>query len=77
MPLAESDLDGMSMAELRIARNEILARHGQQFKSPDLNERFGKLPWYSPGQNAVPENNLSWVEARNLEFIQIHELDKQ
>jgi hypothetical protein len=76
-PLAQSDLDGMSMAELRIARNEILARHGQPFNSPDLKERFGQLPWYSPGQNAVPETSLSWQEERNIEFIQIHELDKK
>jgi len=76
-PLAQSDLDGMSMADLRIARNEILARHGQPFISPDLQERFGNLPWYKPGQNAVPEKSLSWLEDRNIEFIQIQEFDNK
>lgn len=41
-----ADLEGMSLAELRIARNEIFARHGRQFKDTMLNQWFYSKVWY-------------------------------
>nr|MCR4595939.1 VWA domain-containing protein [Lachnospiraceae bacterium] len=38
--VTNSDLTNLSLAELRIARNEIYARHGRQFKDPLLNQWF-------------------------------------
>ncbi len=44
--LTHSDLLGLSLAELRIARNEIFARYGRQFKDPLLNKWFYSKQWY-------------------------------
>ena len=35
-------------AELRLLRNEIFARHGRIFKTPDLQDFFPKQSWYKP-----------------------------
>jgi len=34
--LTESDLEGMSVDEMRLARNEIFARRGRKFKEQEL-----------------------------------------
>ena len=38
---------GLSKADLRLARNEILARHGRIFNSDDLKTYFEGKSWYS------------------------------
>lgn len=58
--------------ELRLLRNEILARHGWHFQSKDLQDHFAKQAWYKP----VKDNNtiqLSEVERTNLEMIKSEE----
>ena len=58
--------------ELRLMRNEILARHGYRFKSKDLQEWFGQQYWYKPGNN----NNaikLSIIEQTNVQLIKSEE----
>lgn len=75
--VVDSDLAGLSLAELRIARNEIFARHGRQFKDPLLNQWFYSKNWYlsipikySPDD--FDRNNpdpLSSVEQKNTNFI--------
>ncbi|MFC1678826.1 YARHG domain-containing protein [Elusimicrobiota bacterium] len=39
-------LDGKSLQELRLLRNELFARHGRKFRSQDLADYFSKQPWY-------------------------------
>lgn len=52
---------------LRLARNEIFARHGRMFVSEDLQAFFGARDWYRP----VPgEPQLSEVEAANVRLFQ-------
>ena len=46
--LTEADLAGLTKEELRIARNEIYARHGRKFKDAALNEYFLSKSWYHP-----------------------------
>ncbi len=58
--------------ELRLMRNEILARHGYRFKSRDLQEWFGQQFWYKPGNN----NNaikLNIIEQTNVQIIKSEE----
>ncbi len=58
--------------ELRLMRNEILARHGWRFQSKDLQEHFSKQPWYKP----VSDNSsvvLNDLEQTNLEMIKSEE----
>ncbi|SET45543.1 Mg-chelatase subunit ChlD [[Clostridium] aminophilum] len=44
--ITAADLNGLSLAELRIARNEIFARHGRMFKDILLNQWFLSKSWY-------------------------------
>lgn len=58
--------------ELRIMRNEILARHGWKFQSKDLQEHFGRQSWYKAGNN----NNaikLNVIEQLNIQLIKSEE----
>lgn len=45
--LAKEDLNGLSEWEIRIARDEIFARHGRRFEDHKLQEYFDSCPWYS------------------------------
>jgi hypothetical protein len=65
--LTRSDLAGLSVADLRIARNEIFARRGRRFNSPDLQQHFGKFSWYHPYTSDPP---LNAIESKNVELLQ-------
>ncbi len=60
---------------LRIMRNEILARHGYHFQSKDLQEYFGKQPWYHPA-SSNDQVELSLLEQLNVELIKYVENSK-
>ncbi|MDX6710181.1 MAG: hypothetical protein QOH96_1197 [Blastocatellia bacterium] len=61
-------LNGLSLYELRLLRNEFYARHGRQFKTDWLAQYFAGQPWYEPrGDSKEPE--LSPMEAKNVETI--------
>ena len=58
--------------QLRLMRNEILARHGYTFKSKDLRDYFSKKSWYKPGtDNAAIKLNI--IEQTNMELIKSEE----
>ncbi len=46
--LTEADLAPLTREQLRLARNEIYARHGRKFKDAALNEYFLGKSWYVP-----------------------------
>ena len=64
--LAPSDLAGLSKDDLKIARNEIYARHGYIFSTADMRAYFGKLSWYRPMTSQV---ELTPTEAANVATI--------
>ena len=64
--LTASDIAGLSAPELRLARNEIYARHGRIFASADLAGYFSRLSWYHPNTTDVA---LSPLESRNVMFL--------
>jgi YARHG domain len=66
--LTPADLALLSAAQLRLARNEIYARHGRVFASADLRAYFGRQPWYRPSPGAVA--TLSTVEQQNVALLQ-------
>ena len=47
-PCTPEALAGTHPDTLRVYRNELFARHGRPFQSPDLNAVFGSTPWYTP-----------------------------
>ena len=61
---------------LRIMRNAIMARNGYRFQSKDLQDYFGKEPWYKP---AASNDNikLSFIEQLNVELIKAEEEDPE
>lgn len=58
--------------QLRLMRNEILARHGYTFKSKDLRDYFSSKWWYKPGTNNAAIK-LNIIEQTNVELIKSEE----
>lgn len=76
--LTGADLSGLSKDQLRIARNEIMARHGRTFKDASLQEYFNSKSWYkgtiAPADfDASMESTLSEIEKANVELIKSYE----
>ena len=71
--LKKSDLAGLSKEELRLARNEIYARHGRLFQDEALQDYFDSQSWYSgfiAPEDFVETDLMSALECRNARFIQ-------
>lgn len=76
--LTDDEVSGKSKAELRIGRNEIMARHGRIFDSEDLKEHFESKSWYngtvSPEEfDKNMDSRLNEVERANIEMIKKYE----
>ncbi|MBQ9064382.1 MAG: YARHG domain-containing protein [Blautia sp.] len=56
--LTEDDIAGFSLQELCYARNEIAARYGRKFVSPELTQYFSTRSWYVPTMEADYYNSL-------------------
>lgn len=74
----ESDLYGLSEWQVRIARNEIYARHGRRFKDQELQNYFDSCSWYrgtmSPSEFSAKEKSiLNSCEKKNLITISKYE----
>jgi hypothetical protein len=65
--LTVAELQPLSKDNLRIARNEIFARRGRYFQSPDLIAYFGRFPWYRPNSWDPP---LNPIESANVALLQ-------
>lgn len=70
--LTAGDLARRTTWELRIMRNEIFARHGYIFKTPEMRGYFAQQPWYSPRHDDV-SRLLSDIEVQNLKMIKSSE----
>lgn len=70
--LTYDDIAGLSQKELRLARNEIYARHGYIFNSKDLQNYFSSQSWYSPNPN-YSDSDLSAIEKANVDFLKLYE----
>ena len=77
--LTRADLAGLTKEQLRLARNEIYARHGMIFGVEDLDTYFATKSWYkakysfSDFEDAV---EMSIVEEQNVILIQQVEKEK-
>lgn len=69
--LTQDDLAGLDKETLRLARNEIYARHGRKFQTENLNEYFSGQPWYQGYLSAEEFDDaiLNKYEKANLDFI--------
>ena len=73
--LTDEDLQGMDESQLRFARNEIYARHGRSFQTPDLNNYFNSKSWYDGyiPMESFDDSVLNEYEKANLELIKSKE----
>jgi hypothetical protein len=62
-----ADVQDLPTDQLRIARNEIYARHGRVFQDPALRRYFSSKSWYRGVAGTV---ELSPVEQANVQLIQ-------
>jgi hypothetical protein len=70
--LNASELNSYTKQDLKIMRNEIYARHGYIFKTPELKTYFLKQSWYY-GQHNDVTSKLSSIEKQNIELIKKYE----
>ena len=70
---AASELSGLSDWDLKVARNEIFARHGRGFKDSALQEYFNSKSWYqqiyTPDEYDAMPDQLSETEHANIDVI--------
>lgn len=67
-----SELNDLSNYELYLARNEIFARHGREFKNQDLRDYFGSMSWYAPrysGEEFDAMDLLNDYEKKNADTM--------
>lgn len=69
--LSWEDIKELSKEELRIARNEIYARHGRRFQSQDLQDYFEGKDWYEGTiePSDFREGLLNDFEKKNVQFL--------
>ena len=67
----EADLENLTQEDLRIARNEIYARHGRKFLDEGLQEYFNGKSWYNGTiePDDFKEDMLSEIERTNEDTI--------
>ena len=78
--LTDADLDPLSEWELKLARNEIYARHGRRFKDPDLQSYFDSKSWYKGRYDPDDfdknhSSDLREKKKKNAEYILKYEID--
>ncbi len=77
--LSEEDIEGFSKEEIRLARNEIYARHGRKFKDKTLQKYFDEKSWYE-GEYEPDEFQETWLsllERKNAAFLLAKEKGKK
>lgn len=69
------ELEGLSKEDLKIARNEIYARHGRMFQDAGLQAYFNSCSWYTPSiaPEDFKESMLNEVEIANRDMIVAYE----
>lgn len=68
----DKELKPLNTWELKVARNEIYARHGKKFESQDLSCYFKNKNWYQINPNYT-DYLLNTFEIRNIEQIKLYE----
>lgn len=69
--LSNSDIAHLSLREINYAKNEIYARHGRKFKSPELQRYFGSKSWYygTIEPDYFDSSVFNDYERKNAEFL--------
>lgn len=76
--LTEEEVRKIDPGELRLARNELFARHGYIFQDEELRQHFESQPWYSGTVEAEQfdfDTDLNEYEKKNAELINLVEAE--
>ena len=75
--LTRADLKGFSKKKLKLARNEIYARHGRLFTDEFLQDYFNSKDWYEGyiESEDFDESVLNEYEISNRDLIVEYETD--
>lgn len=76
--LTDADVSGLSKDQLRLARNEIMARHGRRFNDASLQEYFDGKSWYQgtiepEAFDSNVNSYISDIERANIDMIKKYE----
>lgn len=79
--LTQSDISDLTLQELNYARNEIFARYGREFSSPELQAYFNSKSWYtgriSPEEfDANYMDRMTETEKKNIELLKEEEYSR-
>ena len=69
--ITEKEVENLSDADRRLAKNEIYARHGRMFDSADLQDYFESKSWYkgTVKPSDFDESVLNKYEKANIDLI--------
>lgn len=71
--LKKKDIKGLTKEQLRLARNELYARHGRRFEDPDLQAYFDAQSWYhgtiDPDDYDAMDEPFNKYELANRDFL--------
>ena len=70
--LTEDKLEGLSLLDLRILREEFYARHGKKFDAPGIRDYFNWRDWYKPARNQKTVK-LNVTEQKNVDLLAARE----
>lgn len=72
-PLTHAEVEQMSLDELFLARNAIVARHGYQYNNSELREFFAAQSWFKPSDVKVDAIPYTQIENDNIKLIKARE----
>jgi TonB family protein len=70
--LSDQNISGLTAAQLRYAINEMYARHGADFRDPEIKGWFAQFEWYRPRPGLSyddTEKLFSYVETENVKRL--------
>jgi|GEM_PF-6368117 len=70
--LTDDDVRLLSKNDLKIMRNEVFARHGYIFTTPEMRSYFSQFSWYT-GKYENVNAMLSDIESQNVALIRKYE----
>ena len=67
--------DNIKRLNAKVLRNEIYARHGKIFSTPEMKQILESAPWYKPRPD-FSEREFNEIEKKNIQFIDEYEKKK-
>ena len=72
--IVPQDLEGKTLPQIYMMRNEIFARRGRPFKTYELNNYFRSQDWYQIGVNedgivTYSDDRLTEIDRTNIEVL--------